>query len=118
MIDPESNPHRSFTRRSLLSRSGLGLGALGLSSLFQTNGSTQDSVVTGPMTVKEPHYPAKAKRVIHFFLNGGPSHVDTFDPKPALVKYQDRTVPNLLPTERKTGVAFPSPFSFKDRCIR
>ncbi len=113
MIVPESNPHRSFSRRSLLSRSGLGLGALGLSSLFQTNGSTQDSVVTGPMAVKEPHYPAKAKRVIHFFLNGGPSHVDTFDPKPALVKYQDRTVPNLLPTERKTGVAFPSPFSFK-----
>lgn len=108
----ESNYQQVFSRRSLLNRSGLGLGALGLSSLFQAGTSAQD-LLAGPMAVREPHYPAKAKRVIHFFLNGGPSHVDTFDPKPALAEYADKTVPNLLPTERKTGVAFPSPFSFK-----
>ena len=57
--------------------------------------------------------PGKAKRVIHFFLNGGPSHVDTFDPKPLLEKYAGQPVPQTLTTERKTGAAFPSPFKFR-----
>jgi hypothetical protein len=53
------------------------------------------------------------KRVVHFFLNGGPSHVDTFDPKPALEKYAGKPVPGgNLPTERKTGGCLPSPFAF------
>jgi hypothetical protein len=51
--------------------------------------------------------------VIHFFLNGGPSHVDTFDPKPALAKYAGQPLPETLATERKTGAAFPSPFKFR-----
>ena len=67
----------------------------------------------GPMAPKPPHFPGKAKRVVHFFLNGGPSHVDTFDPKPALAKYAGKPVPNTLTTERKTGAAFPSPFKFR-----
>jgi hypothetical protein len=51
--------------------------------------------------------------VVHFFLNGGPSHVDTFDPKPALAKYAGKPLPGeYLRTERKTGAAFPSPFKF------
>ncbi len=62
---------------------------------------------------KRSHFPAKAKRVIHFFLNGGPSHVDTFDPKPALAKYAGQPLPETLRTERKTGAAFPSPFTFR-----
>ncbi len=61
------------------------------------------------------HFAPKAKRVIHFFLNGGPSHVDTFDPKPALEKYAGQLLPQTLLTERKTGAAFPSPFKFQ-RC--
>ncbi|MEO6741965.1 MAG: DUF1501 domain-containing protein [Chthoniobacteraceae bacterium] len=60
-----------------------------------------------------PHFAPKAKRVIHFFLNGGPSHVDTFDPKPALLKYAGKPLPQTLLTERKTGAAFPSPFKFE-----
>ena len=57
---------------------------------------------------KPPHFPAKAKRVIHFFLNGGPSHVDTFDPKPALAKYAGKPLPGrTCRTERKTGAALP-----------
>jgi hypothetical protein len=51
--------------------------------------------------------------VVHFFLNGGPSHVDTFDPKPALAKYAGQPLPKTLATERKTGAAFPSPFKFR-----
>ena len=51
--------------------------------------------------------------MLHFFLNGGPSHLDTFDPKPALAKYAGKPLPTgHLPTERKTGGAFPSPFRF------
>ena len=66
-----------------------------------------------PLAPKAPHFPGKAKRVIHFFLNGGPSHVDTFDPKPALAKYAGKPLPETLRTERKTGGAFPSPFKFQ-----
>ncbi len=61
----------------------------------------------------KPHSAPKAKRVIHFFLNGGPSHVDTFDPKPALERYAGKPVPSHRITERKTGAAFPSPFKFQ-----
>ena len=66
-----------------------------------------------PLAPKQPHFPAKAKHVIHLFMNGGPSHVDTFDPKPELTKYAGKALPINLPTERKTGAAFPSPFKFK-----
>jgi len=66
-----------------------------------------------PLAPKSPQFPAKAKRVIHLFMNGGPSHVDTFDPKPELTKYHGKELPIHLNTERKTGAAFGSPFSFK-----
>lgn len=103
------------TRRELLHRGGMGLGALGLAHLFQHDGA---SVVAGdppnpPLAARPPHFPGKAKRVIHFFLNGGPSHVDTFDPKPALARHAGKPLPETLTTERKTGAAFPSPFKFK-----
>jgi len=66
-----------------------------------------------PLAPRGPHFPAKAKRVIHLFMNGGPSHVDTFDPKPALAKYAGQRLPSgNLRTERKTGAAYPSPFKF------
>ncbi|HEY2148836.1 MAG TPA: DUF1501 domain-containing protein [Pirellulales bacterium] len=67
-----------------------------------------------PLLPKMAPLPAKAKRVIHLFFNGGSSHVDTFDPKPALAKYAGKELPTPnLPTERKTGAAFPSPFKFQ-----
>lgn len=105
------------TRRDLLKRSALGLGSLGLIGLLQDDQqlSGADSGLGSPtsLKVKAPHFPGRAKRVIHFFLNGGPSHVDTFDPKPALLKYAGKPLPQTLRTERKTGAAFPSPFKFK-----
>ena len=96
-----------FSRRDLLCRSGVGFGMLGLAGLLAEKQTVQAA------NAMRPHFVPKAKRVIHFFLNGGPSHVDTFDPKPALVKYAGQPVPNTLITERKTGHAFPSPFKFK-----
>src|SRR5437867_8478830 len=67
-----------------------------------------------PLAPRAPHFPARAKRVIHLFANGGPSHVDTFDPKPALARLNGQPLPMVnLPTERRTGAAFQSPFKFQ-----
>src|SRR5262245_53379395 len=103
------------TRRDFLTRAGLGLGALGLTSLLEqtARSSPSLSLSAGPLSAKPPPFAAKVKRVVHFFLNGGPSHLDTFDPKPLLAKYAGKPLPTgHLPTERKTGGAFPSPFKF------
>ncbi|NUM52129.1 MAG: DUF1501 domain-containing protein [Candidatus Hydrogenedentes bacterium] len=100
-----------LTRRDFVCRCGMGMASLGLGALLQQAGALES---TNPLVPRSPHAPAKAKRVIHFFLNGGPSHVDTFDPKPALKQYDGKPLPTgNLRTERKTGAAFPSPFEFK-----
>ena len=65
-----------------------------------------------PLAPRPPHFPAKAKRVIHIFANGGPSQVDTFDPKPELARWHGKPLPVEFKTERKTGAAFASPFQF------
>ncbi|WP_337174434.1 DUF1501 domain-containing protein [Paludisphaera sp.] len=105
------------SRREMLQRSAMGLGALGLVDLLGARdalgGPAASGADAGDLSPRKPHFPARAKRVVHFFLNGGPSHVDTFDPKPALTKYDGRAIPLDLPTERKTGAAFGSPFKFK-----
>ncbi len=114
-------PHRpangSLSRRDILSRSALGFGSVALSAILhgddQLAGAADPPQVTNPLAVRAPHFPGQAKHVIHFFLNGGPSHVDTFDPKPALAKYAGQRVSENLTTERKTGAAFPSPFKFR-----
>jgi hypothetical protein len=108
----------AITRRELLARSGIGLAGLALAGLADGPAIGQSAADIGrnPLMPKAPHFPAKAKHVIHLFMNGGPSHVDTFDPKPALKKYAGKPLPiGNLPTERKTGAAFPSPFKFQ-RC--
>jgi hypothetical protein len=109
--------HRLPTRREMLCRCGMGFGAVGLAALLQDCGflsRAEAATSLHPLAPKEPHFPAKAKRVIHLFMNGGPSHVDTFDPKPALQKYAGKPLPSPnLRTERKTGAAFPSPFQFQ-----
>jgi hypothetical protein len=113
------NPeHLALTRREFLCRCGMGMGALSIASLFGSLGLLPSSAVaegfTSPLAPKQAHFPAKAKRVIHIFANGGPSHVDTFDPKASLDQYAGKPLPmENLPTERKTGAAFPSPYKFK-----
>jgi hypothetical protein len=108
-----------LSRRELLCRSGVGFAALGLAGLLADEGllgavGGASPSYRNPLAPKQPHFPAKAKRVIHLFMNGGPSHVDTFDPKPALQKYAGQMLPtDNLRTERKTGAAFPSPFKFQ-----
>ena len=110
--------HLALTRRQFLGSCGMGMGALGLAGLMgglvtpAQAGATDN--FTSPLAPKQPHFAPKAKRVIHIFANGGPSHVDSFDPKPSLDKFAGKALPiENLPTERKTGAAFASPFKFK-----
>src|SRR4051812_22314848 len=79
-----------LSRRELLSRAGVGMGMIGLAQVMGDAGLLAADIgidPTKPLASRQPHFPAKAKRVIHIFANGGPSQVDTFDPKPMLDKY-------------------------------
>ena len=103
--------HQLLTRRELLTRSGMGFGALALNQLLPSSAAAASS--TNPLAAKAPPQPGKAKHIIHLFMNGGPSHLDTFDPKPALDRYAGKMLPmENLRTERKTGAALPSPYKF------
>ena len=100
-----------LNRREFLLRSGMGFGALGLATLTGVP-SPASAAPAASHLPRQPHFPAKANRVIHIFLNGGLSHVDSFDPKPALEKYAGKELPESYETERKTGGGFPSRFKF------
>src|SRR4051794_20745644 len=103
-----------LTRRDLLHRTGTGLGLLALAALEADADQTTPPDPRAPLAPRPPHFPARAKHVIHVYLNGGPSQVDTFDPKPLLSRYEGRTLPTgNLTTERPTGYALPSPFRFR-----
>jgi hypothetical protein len=93
-------------RRDFLERCGMGFGGLALSGLLAGKASAA--------SLPQPHYAPKAKRVVHLFMNGGPSQVDTFDPKPKLQEFHGKTMPlDGLKTERPTGAALRTPFSFQ-----
>jgi hypothetical protein len=95
-----------LSRRDLLRTVGAGFGSLGLAHALSAANSS------GPL--QGPHFAARAKRVIFLFLNGGPSHVDTFDYKPMLAKFNGKPMPTENPkTERKTGNLLASPFQFR-----
>jgi hypothetical protein len=105
-LPPEFLP----TRRDMLSRCGMGFGALALADLA----TSEASAAGNPLLPKKPHFEPKAKHIIHLFMNGGPSHVDTFDPKPKLQEMAGKPLPGgNLRTERPTGNLFPSPYKFK-----
>jgi hypothetical protein len=110
-------PSAPLSRRELLGRSGLGLGWLAAGGMLDVEaraaaaGASRPTVQT-TLAPRPPHFAPRARAVIHIFANGGPSHVDTFDPKPRLADYAGRELPNMLKTERRTGAAFPSPFKF------
>src|SRR5436305_9840631 len=77
-----------LTRRDVLARAGHGFGAIALGSLLGAPALRQN-----PLAPKAPNFAPKAKSVIFLFMVGGPSHIDTFDPKPALEKYQGQKLP-------------------------
>jgi len=99
-----------LTRREMLQRTGMGMG---LGALAMMLGGAVSRAAAKPLAGLNaarlnpgPHFAAKAKHVIHVFAGGGPSHVDTFDPKPTLAKFEGQTLPGL------NGLAYPSPFKF------
>jgi hypothetical protein len=114
-----NDPFRDLflSRRQLLGRMGNGFAALGMMGLLGESalgaGPVENHTNLNPLMSRTPPLKARAKRVIFLFMNGGPSQVDTFDPKPSLQKYAGQPIPLHLPTERKTGAAFPSAYSFK-----
>jgi hypothetical protein len=91
----------------------MSFGALVFAQLFEQTAHSQDKGFANPLAAKPPHFTPKVKRVVHLFMNGGPSQVDTFDPKPMLTKYDGKPLPIHLKTERKTGVGFGSPYRFQ-----
>ena len=108
-----------LSRREMLARCGTGLGTVALAGVLADDARAEDGRdkpgrSPDPLAVKAPHFAAKAKHVIHLFMNGGPSQVDTFDPKPMLDKYHGKPIPTgNLRTERKTGAAMKSPYKFQ-----
>ncbi len=93
----------------MLSQASAGFGMLALRGLLGAES------VSNPLAAKQPHFPARAKRVIFLFMKGGPSHVDTFDPKPLLDRDHGKPLPFALPrvTFAKTTTLFKSPWKFK-----
>jgi hypothetical protein len=110
--------HNCLSRREVLSRIGGGFGSIALASVFADAGwlaaaPANGSRATNPLAPRPPHFPARAKRLIFLFMNGGPSHVDTFDPKPELARHAGEPVPAAWESasgRRNNGKLMPSPF--------
>ncbi|WLD11851.1 DUF1501 domain-containing protein [Planctellipticum variicoloris] len=103
-----------FSRRHLLQRSAVGFGSLALASLLAEQSSAK-AAVADPLAAKQPHFPARAKRVIFLFMKGGPSHLDTFDPKPLLDRDDGKPLPFAKPRVQfaPTGNLLKSPWKFQ-----
>src|SRR3979411_954818 len=97
---------KHYSRRELLIQSGGGFGALALAGMLEA--ASQHN----PLAPKPPHFAPRAKAVIHLFMHGGVSHVDTFDPKPELAKHTGqplsvtlaRTIKNSFITDHTTAI--------------
>src|SRR5436305_787989 len=110
MIDP-NHPNRRQALRIFAN----GFGMLGLAGLLADEAKAEPSAAANPMAVRPPMFPARAKRVIFLFMSGGPSHVDTFDPKPRLARDNGKPLPFAMPhLERtRTGNLLQTPFTFQ-----
>src|SRR3954453_24260703 len=106
----------AWTRRDWLRRMGGGFGALGLAGVLASEPARAvwAGTALNPLAPKAPHFAPRAKRVIFLFMNGGPSHVDTFDPKPLLGKHNGERPPEAFRmSRRRSGTLMGSPFSFR-----
>ncbi len=119
-----------LSRRHLLAKAGCGFGLLGLASLLKDEGVLGTAMAEGlgaratnPLAPQPPHFPAKAKRVIWVFVNGGPSQVDTWDYRPELTKWDGKSIKEFAPEFSNTtgffkdavGNLMQSPFQFTPR---
>ena len=109
MIDRDL-PGTLPNRREVLRRAGAGFGSLALAALLADDvsaGRTPDN----PLAPRPPHFPGRARRVIFLFMPGGPSQVDTFDPKPRLTRDHGKPSPKLYLGQRRKLLA--SPWRFR-----
>jgi hypothetical protein len=116
-----------YDRREWLRQAGCGFGAIGLASLLHSEGALANEPLGDralqPLAPQPPHFGASAKRVIWIFVNGGPSHVDTWDYKPGLTKWNDKSIREFDPEFKNTtgffknavGNLMQSPFKFTPR---
>ncbi len=103
------------TRREILARMGTGLGITGLAGMLNESGlAGPPTSAANHLALKAPHYKPRIKHIIHLYMNGGPSQVDTFDPKPALKTHEGKRPDMIagLKTENTTLGLKPSPFKF------
>src|SRR5438552_16826858 len=102
-----------LTRRKFLQWAGMGFGALSLAAMMGENlllpAQVAAAEMMNPLSPKAPPFPPKAKHVVHIFAQGAPSHVDTWDYKPALAQYDGKSIPGY------EGVAMASPFKFSKK---
>jgi hypothetical protein len=113
------HPHiidsHAFSRRELLSKAGMGIGSLAFLDLL----SREAKAATNPLAPQATHHAPRARAVISLFMHGGPSQVDTFDPKPLLAKYAGQTLPasfanlNLEFTKTSTAKVLASKRTFR-----
>ncbi|MFN3325320.1 MAG: DUF1501 domain-containing protein [Bryobacteraceae bacterium] len=102
-----------LSRRAMLRGAACGFGFLGLGSLL----AEASSVSTNPLAPRSPHFPSRAKRVIFLFMHGGPSSIDTFDPKPYLDANDGKPLPIKTPlafAAGKLGGLMKSPWNFRN----
>jgi hypothetical protein len=110
LFTPNPMPHTP-NRREFLWQAGGGFAGLALTELL-----VREANAASPSSIKQSHFPAKAKHCVFLFMNGGPSQVDTFDPKPALTKYHGQPYTGdakVGSNGRAIGHLMQSPFEFK-----
>jgi len=97
MLDKLRHHWNVSSRREFFTRAGSGLAGIALSSMLA------EAAVSDPLAAKKPHHPATAKSVIFLFMEGGPSHVDLFDPKPLLTKLDGKPIPDSIGKPKQTS---------------
>ena len=96
-----------FSRRQLLATVGTGIGYLALPELLQADASSTPASAN-PLAPRSPHFAARAKHIVHVYLNGGPSQVDTWDYRPELQKWGGKKLP--VPAMRENLLREEAPF--------
>ena len=107
-----------WSRREMLKQCGAGFGSLALSALLADQAAAElrpDEQSANPLAPRAPHFAPKAKRVIFLFMHGGPSQIDTFDPKPLLTRDHGKPLPFDKPrvVSSETCNLLQSPWKFK-----
>ena len=106
---------RIQTRRSFFQECAAGIGIVAMVQLMEQEGRGAVASVN-PLAPRQPHFPAKAKNVIFMFMEGGPSQLDLFDPKPALQKWSGKPLPPEMTKDLRLAFTKPNAAVHEARC--